>query len=296
MPRAARLLALAVPALLAAAALAQSDDAPDGDAGRSGSGTSTDDAGTTSGPGETYDFFANPQPLAGSIGTGRPSFSTGTTAVPVGRFQFETGVSYSRDDHGVAGDFDGVVFPNLLVRAGVLDAVELRLSTAGYVSRDPGADGFADLRLGAKFELFTPADDDPAWLPKIAVQPTLTVPTGSASPNDQLDVAVQLAASWSLSDDVGLLSNLAATTASTGTDTATTVAASLLAARQLGEDTKVFAEVFHQASDSGPDTTSADVGVLHLLTDNVQIDAVLGAGLDREATDLFAGAGLSFRF
>ncbi len=242
---------------------------------------------------EDYTLF-EPAPLTGTIGTGRPSFGTGTTAVPVGRLQIETGVLFTRD-----GDDDSIALPNLLLRYGVHDRVEVRFGTSGIADalgddRDFG-DQLGDIRVGAKFEVFIPGENDPAWLPKVAVQPSLKLPTGSAGASDQIDPAVQVAASWSINNETGLLFNADLFTNSIETDTSTRFSASLLVARDLSEDWAVFGELIQNVDDTFSDTTVFDAGVLYLLRDNLQLDAFVGVGLNDAADDVFVGGGVAFR-
>ena len=48
-------------------------------------------------PEENFDLF-RPEPLTGTISTDRPSFGTGTRAVPIGRFQAEIGYLFADDE------------------------------------------------------------------------------------------------------------------------------------------------------------------------------------------------------
>ena len=271
---------LLLPLLFAAPAVAQErSDAGDG----RNTGQRAEDGNT----------IFDPAPLTGTIGTGRPSFSTGTTSVPTGRLQIELGLTYTRD-----GDDDQITAPANLLRYGIHDHAELRLGGAAWVgglNDDQLPEGQTDLRLGVKLEAFRPDEDDPRWFPKVAVQPSLKLPTGDLDPSDQIDPAVQVAASWSLPGNGGLLLNVGLFTDSDGHDTATSLDYGLLHARTLSDDVSVFVEVFGSASDTFDDTLSADVGVLYLLDDNTQLDAFVGAGLNDAAGDLFAGAGISFR-
>ena len=78
----------------------------------------------------------DPAPLTGQIGTGRPSFGTGTTPVPVGHLQLESGYQYAED-----GDSKTHTFPQLLLRYGVYDGVELRAGWTGVVIPEGGDSG-----------------------------------------------------------------------------------------------------------------------------------------------------------
>lgn len=231
--------------------------------------------------------LSNPEPLEGTIATGRPSFGTGTTAVPIGRMQVELGYTYVNQ----AGGEEVHSVPNTLLRFGLLEGVELRLSTAGQVWREDGRDGFGDLRVGAKLEI----KDQEGYYPKLAVQPSLSIPLDGASESDEVDPKVQVAAAWSFGATSLLINgNIGAT--SNDTDTEFVHESSLLVGRAVTDKISIFAEHFAVYPGDSSDQQSLDAGLLYLLDDNTQLDCVIGFGLNNAASDFFVGAGISFRF
>ena len=253
--------------------------------GQSGSGQSKVVADAAGDP--TYTLF-NPAPLSGTISTGRPSFSTGTTAVPAGHFQLESGYLYSSDSADKRQ-----TFPNFLLRVGLTDAVEARFATAGYVQNDRGEDGLTGVRAGAKIELLHQDEDGLS----LAVQPSVLFPGADVPGGGKFDPLVQVSAGYSLPSGVGLVANAsgAAVTDASGRQTAQFTYA-LLASYSPLEKLGLFAEYYAVYSDVGVSAQNADFGATYLLSDNTQVDVVLGVGLNSHATDFFVGAGYSFRF
>ena len=274
------LLLVLAASLLPAAANGQTRPSDDPSA-TSGSGTSTD----SNASGETASVF-DPVPLTGTIGTGRPSFGTGTTPVPVGHFQLESGYQYTED-----GDAKTHTFPQFLARYGVYDGIELRVGWTGIVIPEGGDSGTSDLRFGAKLAI----RQQDGFVPAMAFQPSFTVPTGDASASDRVDPQVQFPLAWSVGDNFNVLANLVLGTSSAGTDTRPTYAQSLLVGYSVTDRLSVFAEYFGVNTSDRRETHNVDGGVLFLLNGNAQIDFVIGGGLNEQADDFFVGAGYSFR-
>ena len=276
-------------------ATAQSSD------GSSGSGQGRDGGGDVTDPTDVpeyeevdderrYDIF-DPAPLGGVIGTGRPSFGTGTSPVPVGHLQVESGYLYTEND-----DDKTHTFPNVLLRYGVYDGIELRASTAGVVIPEGGDAGTTDLRFGAKLAI----RGQNGIVPALAFQPSFTVPTGSASTADQADPQVQFPVAWTVGDGLTILGNLNLGTASISAGpvdggTRPVFAHSLLVGYDVVPRLTVFAEYFGVDTEDARETYNADFGALFLLNDNNQIDFIIGFGLNDQADDFFVGAGYSFR-
>ena len=259
--------------------------------GQSGSGQSKnapDAPGAPDAAGDPSYTLFDPAPLTGTISTGRPSFSTGTTAVPAGHFQLESGYLYSSDSADKSQ-----AFPNFLFRVGLNDAVEARFSTTGYTQSDRGEDGLTGVRAGAKIELLHQDADGLS----LAIQPSVLFPGGDVPGGGKFDPLVQLSAGYSVSSNFGLLANLtgAAVTDPAGRQTAQ-FAHAILASYSPLERLSLFVEQYGVYSDVGVGRQNLDAGVLYLLSDNTQIDLVVGIGLNSHATDYFIGAGYSFRF
>ena len=276
--------------------------------------------------GTLFDWGGRAEPGAGGPPTDgplvsvRPSFTDSTVTVGRGVAQLEFGYLYTGDD---PGDGTGPVrrhnFGDGLFRLGVVaDWLEVRAGGAALTeSAAPAAGasrttarGGGDLSLAAQIALTPPAGP----LPKTAVIVGTSVPTGSGafSAGRALPAAV-LVYQWGLTDRLSLGGNtrvarrvagpgpaaVAAFGGAAGPPTDyTELAQSAILSASLTDRVGLFGEYFTLLPTSGPaaDEHYLDGGVTVLLTDDLQYDARVGAGLNGAADDFFAGTGLSIRF
>jgi Putative MetA-pathway of phenol degradation len=109
--------------------------------------------------------------------TDRPSQSDASTLVPPGYLQSEIGYTYTRDD--TAGTTtNSHSAPNLLLRYGLLDELEIRFGWNGYFRNNPnpGAvqEGSGDGQVSAKLYL----RQESGWLPETTLLAGTTLPFG----------------------------------------------------------------------------------------------------------------------
>ena len=109
----------------------------------------------------------NPSPIS----TDRPSVGTGTDLVPFHSLQFENGVAWTRDQSVNSGDGSETE-----VRFGLSNRVELQayVPNMNWAGGVPGV-RFNDFAIGAKLKI---GSDKQSW--PVAIQPSLSFPTGSA--------------------------------------------------------------------------------------------------------------------
>lgn len=249
-------------------------------------------------------------PFDGPIVTDRPDFTEATAVVPRGRVQLESGYTFT------ANDDDGVrsadhLFPEYLLRVGVVKDVELRLvwlgmslteSMFGEVN-DAGRrvrsidhqDGAMDLSIGTKYHI-TDAD---GLIPDLSVIAELGVPTGSDNKTaGDVEPGVKLLWAYELTERLSLAGNLNLAVLMSERGRFVQPAASLTLGYALAEGVGMYVEYFGlYPNDRGTDAAHyANGGFTFLITDDVQLDIRSGVGLNHEADDFFTGVGLSFRF
>ncbi len=249
----------------------------------------------------------------GPINTDRPTFTPANTVVPNGRFQVESGYTYTHDlTRSSRTDIHD--FPELAVRVGIADRVEFRTFWLGQnyqrvVSRTGGPtqaiNGPSDMEIGFKTQLI-PADKDRTWLPTTALITSIMAPTGGASPysSQTVNPYINLMYGWSLTDKLTLAGStgyLASRTRGSGgpADSFERYNQSLVAFLSATEKTTFFYEwyafFYTNAADNRPNHFM-DGGLLYHPTPNTQIDVRAGFGLGDRPSDLFTGAGFSVRF
>jgi hypothetical protein len=232
----------------------------------------------------------------------RPGLGDSTQIVPSGHVGLEFGYLYTYSDHnGVTTQTQSA--PQALIRVGIHDdQVELRLGATGFVyarindgSGTATEDGFTDVVPGIKVRLW---DQEPG-LPRVCLLASTTVGLGSRDISSR-DVEPMLEAPWSykFSEELELDGSFAVSYASDGEDRFFQGSASVSLFYQFTQKFGGFIEYFVV----GPNTKGSDAahfidgGVTYLLTDRIQLDASVGVGLNQEADNFFAGAGISFLF
>lgn len=236
--------------------------------------------------------------------TDRPDQTESSVTVPVGRWQIETGWTWSRDEQD-GEQVDTREVPGTLIRIGLSNRWELRLGWAGWVREEitangqsSAADGFADGELGAKVYL----REERGATPEIALLFGTSVPVGeSALTSDHFDPSFRFSLSHTLSDRLSLGYNLGMeweTSAAAGREHTLshgiyTVALGI----GLGDRAGAFVELFGSvaASAGGSPEHSLDGGFTWLLRENLQLDLAAGVGLSDAAGDGFLGVGISLR-
>lgn len=233
--------------------------------------------------------FGNPAPWEGSISADRPSFGVGTQAIPVGRFQAEFGYTVADDE-----DATSHAIPHTLLRVGVVRGVEARLSTPGFVAAEGAEDGVGDLLVGARFEV-RPQD---GAVPELAIQPSISLPTGDASGTDSFNPELVVPMAWSLDDVTSLNANvgLQVRTLDVDRETDLVLSTSVLLGHALTDSVSVFAEYFAIYPERVTGQHALDFGAAYLWGPDLQLDAAVGFGLNDAAGDVFATFGFSSRF
>lgn len=212
-----------------------------------------------------------------------------------GRVQLETGFTWQQQ-RGTA-PATSLSFPELLLRIGILDRAELRISENYLVEQPagngaPSVRGFDDTYLATKVSL----SDSRGAVPALAFEVQVDLPTGARSfaaphalPGGALLLGWEGHSRWSAG--VELFARQAAEDEGQGV-------ASLSVQYELARSVTGYGEVYAVApwnSTTDLPTQYANAGLEVLLDRNVQVDARIGAGLDRAAARLFTGVGFSVR-
>ena len=230
------------------------------------------------------------------IDTDRPDFTDGTHTVAPGRFQFESGYTYQQARGTDAGHTHSL--PEALLRIGLLSHVELRVGENYLVQRADGPSaaamgGFDDVYLGAKVSL----TEAHGIVPALSFEAKVNVPTGSDAvsahrwlPGGAILLGWETAGPWSAGVEFFATRTAADHVQGIG---------SLSVQYQASPRVQLYGEYFTlQPLTSGMGATGAhyaNSGVLVLLSNNVQGDARIGVGLNRDADNYFIGFGFALR-
>jgi len=269
-----RLLAAALlPLLLASALPARAADAPD-KGGASGSGAADSSGG---------DDALTPD---------RPGFTNGSDTVAPGRVQIEAGATRTKDASANGGG-QATDAPQALIRTGLNDKTELRLTLPDYIWPSGGDSGFGDGAVGIRYKFYQSKDGNT----KLALTPSLSVPVRSAvTSSGHLDPTLSLngqtmsGARWSLQ------SNLILSYPTQNGGRVTDYTASGEVSYALSGLLSVYGDYYYDAPVGGPPSPIADGGFTYRVGKNIQLDIGTGRGLGGNAPVQFYSGGVAVRF
>jgi hypothetical protein len=246
------------------------------------------------------------QPELPPISPNRPTFSDSTVLVPAGHLQVETGYTFTRRTEAGA-DAQRSNFPEVVLRYGISDRLEVRAVWGGYAWSEVDAGGGGASRddggTDPGLAILVPVTDQQGLVPAVTLEAATTFGVGSESfSSGHADPTLKLL--WSYCGDrlpewLGVGGNLIASFPTENGDRFTQTAASLWTTwSAAGGDTSVFAEWFvvSEPANNVESTQSVGFGVVQRLSNTVAVDARVGFGLDDRADDFFTGIGISFLF
>ena len=229
--------------------------------------------------------------------TDRPDFTESSSSVGAGVLQLESGFTFS--------DFRGgsklTTVGEILARWGVAKKLELRFLLPTY-ARESGAgsgdSGFLSSGVGLKYELTQGDGDGFIGGMEAALIASTTVPTGTGDfNNSEWQPAAVFCASWELSPNAGIGTNLGLARPTGGDERYTTLWASVALGVGVTDATSVFFELygFNREEDRGPSTAAIQTGVVYLVSPDFQLDARVARRLTDRGVDFLVGAGVSWR-
>lgn len=252
--------------------------------------------------GMTSSVFAQQPVKSEPIATDRPDFVESGQVVGRGRFQFETGVNFERSK---AERITVKTLSNsALFRFGTGETWEFRIETEGFIratSSGPGVsnqlNGFGDTAVGVKWQMQEGAEGKPtiAWLFHADLA------SGSKEFRGQgTRPSLRAVFEWELDDDAsfGLMPGIAQMRNDAGQRYTMGILAATYS-RPIGAGWRGFIELSGrqlQSRANGGNLATFDIGVSHLISNDMQIDAWLAKGVTDSAPKIAAGLGLAIRF
>ena len=253
-------------------------------------------------------FSGGPPGMDEPLESDRPGFTESPTTVGRGVVQLETGYVYSLDNH--AGDRrTNNAFPDTLWRIGMFaEWFEWRIEYNYEIQNDTISNGVLpsihqrtsgsdDLLLGIKLCL-TPQE---GILPQMGLNPLMSVPSGSPGfTQGAVMPGVAWLYNWKLSEKWILegLTSVIRERDDDGNDY-TQFAQAFNLQYQITKKLQFYIEWFVTSPTgrtSDRTTQNADGGFSYQITNNFQLDAEVGVGLNEAADDFLAGGGAVVRF
>lgn len=246
----------------------------------------------------------------GPLVTDRPDFTESTETVSPRWFQLEGGYTftYDREDDQRRREHAA---PELLLRAGLAERVELRLGWAGYAwtelhedaargggrtrGREDWSQGAADVSFGLKVKLV----DQAGLRPDFGVIVQATAPSGSPGySSGDVDPEVKLLWAYELTERFSLAGNVNLGVPTEEAHRFVQSSASVSLGMSVAERIGAYAEYFgFYPNAHGSDCAHyLNGGMTFLITEDFQLDVRAGLGLNEEADDFFTGVGFAWRF
>src|SRR6185436_8633267 len=188
------------------------------------------------------------------------------------------------------------------VRIGAGERWEARIGVSSYNRIETPLDevaGFDDPAAGVKVRFTDPADDHAPRQPGGARVTGAKPPEGAEEvPADAWVPEAVLAFDWVLGDRFSLGSNLGYTYQAEDGDRFHQVSVSLTSGLSITERLGAYLEWygFSEETLEGPTTHYVNGGVSFLVTNDLQLDARIGTGLNDADPDWYAGVGASVRW
>jgi hypothetical protein len=231
------------------------------------------------------------------IAPDRPDFTEGTGLVPPGHVQVEGGATV-----GKVEDVDTTTFGELLIRIGTGERWEGRIGVSSYNRIETPLDevsGFDDPTVGMKVRFTDPAGDLAPGQPAVALVLVTSIPEGDEelTAGEWVPKAL-LVFDWVLGDRFSLSSNLGYTYQVEEGERFHQISASLSSGLSVTERLGAYLEWygFSEETPDGATTHYLDGGMSFLVTNDLQLDARIGTGLNDADPDWYAGVGASVRW
>jgi hypothetical protein len=238
------------------------------------------------------------------VETDRDAFTPVTKTAGKGLFILESAYTYIDDRHVPATHS----FPELLLRYGLTDRIELRLGWNYEVggggndvsgsSEDPRAD---QSRLSREYRLSyglkAAVTDQDRWIPSSTFILQASTPTGGASNNTELFATYVFG--WEFPNRWRWDSSIRYALASENGDNFNVWAPSTVLRIPLGERLGVHVEYFGLFSDGKASDFVRHYfspGFRYLITPNLEVGARVGWGLNEQAARFFSNVGFGWRF
>lgn len=235
-----------------------------------------------------------------SIEADRPDFVESSKVVGKGRVQLETSALVERD-RGDEGRERTLSTPTLL-RIGVADTLELRIETEGRMVRHSTPEGarrteagYGDTALGLSWH----AMDAAGSAPSVGVHLAAELASGSrAFRGEGVRPSLRVAGEWELPNEVtlGVMPGIGVDRDETGRYRYAMFG--IVAEKAFGERLRGLVEVALPRiarGKHGGTEASLDLGAAYLLSNDMQVDAMLSRGLNSRTPDIAFTIGLSIR-
>lgn len=231
------------------------------------------------------------------ITTDRPTFSDGTTIVPVGHPQIESGVTdtYAQGTHTTT-------YGEIIYRQALSDDFELRLVNLTYQTiggSGYSASGLVDPTVGFKWRFQEGVYTGKVRRPELGLELLTTVPIGSTLFRTNVyQPSARLLFQYNTDPDTQIFANLIAGSLGADSNAFFQWGVSGGISYSINPRFAPFIEMYSLLPEvrGGQTGSYADIGFTYLLNKRTQFDIRYGTGFNEHRDGNFVGAGLSYRF
>ena len=229
------------------------------------------------------------------LSTDRPDLTEAPDVGPLHFFQLETGIVLEKDKPESYVAMNSYSFATTLLRYGLAEGIELRLSGA-FLREDiqdhkgiSSEAGLADIGIGAKFHLL----EENGIVPQAGLITVIDFPVGDKFfTEDEIIPGVVFAAAHNVTEWASLSYNLGARYRK---DQNSLYNYSLAMGIQPLKKIGVYAEIFGFIKKTSTPVHAFDLGMTYLVLSNLQLDTSYGLAISDIAADSFFNFGLSWR-
>ena len=233
---------------------------------------------------------AAPAGASDAVTPDRPGFTNGSDVVPKGRVQVEGGVTRNTYPAGGGHATDA---PETLIRTGLSDTTELRVTLPNYLWPSSGASGFSDGAVGLRYKFYQSKDGNT----KFAFTPSLSVPIKSAvTTSGHVDPIFLLSGQTTSGARWGISSNLILSYPTLNGGRLANYTATAQVTYALSGPLSVFGDIYDNGVSGSLPAPIADGGFTYKVANNAQLDIETGRGLGGTAPTQFYGGGVAVRF
>ena len=229
--------------------------------------------------------------------TDRPDATEASSTVGKGVLQIETGAFYtSFEENGIEEEVIG--YNTTLVRYGVLDNIEFRLgwnfeegrTTVDGMRLDNVTSGLSPLLAGMKLDIA----EENGLLPEMALIGHIFLPFTASSDYrpETTGVDFRFSLSHTLSERSSIGYNIGAQWGDDSSEAAYIY--TLAYGYSITDKFGLYAEVYGDFPEDSRANHFWDAGLTYLLSDDIQLDATVGSGVNK-GQDLLLSAGVSYR-
>lgn len=215
-------------------------------------------------------FLLSTSIMTAQISTDRPTATESSKIIVPGKFQIESGIQFNYLDDKYTNSY----LPSTTLRYGLSESFELRMNSQ-YVRSTTS--GFSNFQIGTSIQI----------LQNVALIVSAILPLDNEFSSNKLGYYQKLAASFDLSEDhfIGCSSGI------TGDfQTNPIVLASVLYGYSYSKSSTTMLEVYASYDDILD--SYCDVAYSYLIYDNLQVDFIVGSGLN--VNKLFYSFGLGW--